>query len=163
MRSWRVLLREVAIDGVAVEASYADLFVVRARGRTAGPGPTTGRPRCAAPTRLHLRPGRHELRAHTADGHELIGWAMLRFSDGHQHLFRGDGDLTGVAAVIADPTNLGHASPARVAQLVDAEGLNPSGLARAMRVRPPPRAPQTCDPCKPAQRTRIVEGWNRRR
>ena len=33
-------------------------------------------------------------------------------------------------------------SPAGVAQLVDAEGLNPSGLARAMRVRSPPPAPR---------------------
>ena len=99
-------------------------------------------------SRKHLRPGRHELMAHTAEGHEVIGWAILRFSDGHQHHFRGDGDLAGGRrrrVIAVRPRTAGHAypcgaMPARVAQLVDAEGLNPSGLARAMRVRTPPRA-----------------------
>lgn len=100
MRSWRVLLRDVAIDGVAVEASYADVFLV-VREAEAAPGPHDWEATVRVAPRLHLTPGRHELLVHTADGHELQGWALLRFSDGHQHHFRGDGHLAGAPAVIA--------------------------------------------------------------
>jgi hypothetical protein len=103
MRSWRVLLRDLAIDGVAVEASYADLFLV-VREAEAVPGPNDWEATVRSASRVHVQPGRHEVKAHTVEGHELIGWAILRFSDGHQHHFRGDGDLTGAAAVIAEPT-----------------------------------------------------------
>ena len=100
MRSWRVLLRDVAVDGVSVEAAYADVFLV-VREPDPGPGPNDWEATIRTPEALDLRPGRHELLAHTADGHEVQGWALLRFSDGHQHLFRGDGDLSGAAAVVA--------------------------------------------------------------
>lgn len=100
MRSWRVLLRDVAVDGVAVEAIYADVFVV-VRDEETAPGPHDWEATLRSSSREHLPPGRYELLAHTADGHEVMGWAILRFSDGHQHHFRGDGDLAGSAAVIA--------------------------------------------------------------
>ena len=102
MRSWRVLLRDVAIDGVAVETSYADVFVV-VRPEEATPSPHDWEATLRTPERQPLTPGRHELLVHTADGHELQGWAVLRFSDDSQHLFRGDGELKGVGAVLADP------------------------------------------------------------
>jgi hypothetical protein len=99
MRSWRVLLRDVVVDGVAVEAAYADVFLV-VRDAEEGPGPNDWEATIRTVERQHLRPGRHELLAHTTDGHEMIGWAVLRFSDGHQHHFRGDGDLAGADLVI---------------------------------------------------------------
>lgn len=100
MRSWRVLLRDLAVDGVLVDPSYADVFLV-VRGSDEGPGPNDWEVTLRTSERLALAPGRHELLAHTADGHEVQGWALLRFSDGLQHLFRGDGDLIGAAAVVA--------------------------------------------------------------
>lgn len=100
MRSWRVLLRDVAVDGVLVDAAYADVFLV-VREPDAVPGPTDWEATVRTQERVGLRPGRHELLAHTADGHEVQGWAVMRFSDGHQHLFRGDGDLLGAGAVVA--------------------------------------------------------------
>ena len=99
MRSWRVLLRDVAVDGVALDTDYADVFLV-VRPEEATPGPHDWEATLRTSSRQNLRPGRHELKAHTVDGHELIGWAILRFSDGHQHHFRGDAELDGVALVI---------------------------------------------------------------
>ena len=70
-----------------------------------------GRRRCPAPNdweatvrtaeRQHLPPGTYELRGGTPDGVSLSGHAILRFSDGHQHHFRGDGHLGGVEGVVA--------------------------------------------------------------
>jgi hypothetical protein len=100
VRSWRVLLREVAVDGVAVDVSYADLFlVVREPEAGAVPGPSDWEATVRTPERQRLGPGRHELLGRTVEGHEVQGWAVTRFSDGHQHLFRGDGELLGAAAV----------------------------------------------------------------
>ena len=101
MRSCRVLLREVSIDDVAVEASYADVFVVLREGDEV-PGPTDWEATLRTDLRQHLPPGRHELRAVTGDDQEVRGAAVLRFSDGHRHHFRGDGTLDGAAEVVAD-------------------------------------------------------------
>ena len=99
MRSWRVLLRELAIDDVTVEVAYADVFVVLREG-DAEPGPSDWEATIRTDLRQRLPPGRHELRAVTADDLDLRGHALLRFSDGHQHLFRGDGPLAGAATVV---------------------------------------------------------------
>ena len=98
MRSWRVLVRELAIDDVSVETTYADVFLVLREG-DAEPGPSDWEANVRTEVRHRLPPGRHELRAVTADDVELRGHALLRFSDGHQHLFRGDGPLDGSAGV----------------------------------------------------------------
>lgn len=98
MRSWRVLLRDVAVDGVVVEASYADVFVV-VREAEAAPGPHDWEATVRSASRVNLRPGRHELLLHTMDDVEVQGWAILRFSDGDQHLFRGDGALAGATGI----------------------------------------------------------------
>jgi hypothetical protein len=95
-----VLVDEVLIDGVAVEVAYADVFVVIREDSTA-PGPSDWEATVRTPERLNLRPGRHDLQAVTPEGHEVVGSALLRFSDGLQHHFRGDGPLEGVAAVVA--------------------------------------------------------------
>jgi hypothetical protein len=100
VRSWRVLLREVAVDGVAVDLSYGDLFIVVRDGDAgATPAPSDWEATVRTAERQRLGPGRHELLARTADGHQVQGWSVLRFSDGHQHLFRGDGHLEGADAV----------------------------------------------------------------
>jgi hypothetical protein len=100
VQSWRLLASAIAVDEVHVEVSYADLFVVLREGDTR-PGPNDWEATVRTTERQHLRPGTYGLRVHTPDGLELHGRAVLRFSDGHQHLFRGDGDLGGVDAVVA--------------------------------------------------------------
>jgi hypothetical protein len=100
MQSWRLLAATLAVDEVRLEVSYADLFVVLREGDTR-PGPNDWEATVRTNERQHLRPGTYELRVDTPDGLVLRGQAVLRFSDGHQHLFRGDGDLAGVDAVVA--------------------------------------------------------------
>jgi hypothetical protein len=99
MRSWRVLIEGLAIDEEVVDTSYADLFVVVREGDLE-PGPNDWEATVRTAARRHLRPGRYALRATTADGHPVEGAALLRFSDGHRHLFRGDSPLAGVAVVV---------------------------------------------------------------
>lgn len=100
MRSWRLLASALAINEVEVEVSYADLFVVLREGDER-PGPNDWEATVRTADRHELRPGTYELRVATPDGLSLSGHAMLRFSDGHQHLFRGDGHLGGVEAALA--------------------------------------------------------------
>jgi hypothetical protein len=99
MRSWRVLASELAINEVEVAADYADVFVVLRDG-DAIPGPNDWEATIRTADRQHFPPGTYELRLCTADEQSLSGHAILRFSDGHQHHFRGDGDLGGVDGVV---------------------------------------------------------------
>lgn len=99
MRSWRVLLRELSIDGVLVEHDYADLFVVVREGAD-GPSDTDWELTLTTGERLRLEPARHALHLQTVEGHVLLGDAAVRFSDGRRHLFRGDGPLDGVSRVL---------------------------------------------------------------
>ncbi|MET0729530.1 MAG: hypothetical protein ABWZ76_14655 [Acidimicrobiales bacterium] len=100
MRSWRLLASALAINGTPVEASYADIFVVVRDGEI-DPGPNDWEVTVRTADSQHLPPGTYELRIHTSDGLVLSGHALLRFSDGYQHLFRGDGRLDGVGAALA--------------------------------------------------------------
>jgi hypothetical protein len=100
MRSWRLLLSDVAIDDVAVPVTYADVFIVLRDGDDA-PGPNDWEATVRTRHRQHLRPGTYELRGGTLDDRSLHGHAVLRFSDGHQHHFRGDGRLGGAEGVVA--------------------------------------------------------------
>ncbi|HEX4868358.1 MAG TPA: hypothetical protein VFV32_12155 [Acidimicrobiales bacterium] len=100
MRSWRLLASALAINAVDVEVAYADVFVVLREG-DAQPGPTDWEATVQTAERQHLAPGSYELRAHTPDGQLLAGVAVLRFSDGQRHLFRGDGPLAGFDAAVA--------------------------------------------------------------
>ena len=138
MRSWRLLASRLAINEVAVDVAYADVFVNdafgtahRAHASTVGiakllpayagllmereialddhlrgdagarPGPNDWEATVRTAEPHHLSPGTYELRVDTPDDLVLSGHAMLRFSDGHQHLFRGDGELGGVDAALA--------------------------------------------------------------
>ena len=100
MRSWRLLADTLAINAIDVGIAYADVFVVRWEG-DARPGPNDWEATVRTADRQHLPPGTYELRVGTPDGHELCGHAVLRYSDGSQHLFRGDGELGGVDAALA--------------------------------------------------------------
>ena len=100
MRSWRLLADTLAINEIDVGISYADVFVVLREG-DARPGPNDWEATVRTADRQHLPPGTYELRVGTPDGHELCGHAVLRYSDGAQHLFRGDGELGGVDAALA--------------------------------------------------------------
>lgn len=99
MRSWRLLAARLAINEVDVEVSYADVFVVLREGDDR-PGPNDWEATVRTAERHDLPPGTYELRVDTPDDLVLSGHALLRFSDGHQHLFRGDGDLGGVDAAL---------------------------------------------------------------
>jgi len=101
MRSWRVLAQSIAIDGVDVAVTYADVFVVIREGED-GPGPTDWEATVRTEARQHLQPGTYGFRAVAPDGHALEGQAMLRFSDGQRHLFRGDGPLVGADGLRPD-------------------------------------------------------------
>jgi hypothetical protein len=100
MRSWRLLASGLAINEVDVEVAYADVFVVLREGDER-PGPTDWEATVRTSDRQRFGPGTYELRVATPDGHTLEGHAVLRFSDGHRHLFRGDGHLGGSEAALA--------------------------------------------------------------
>jgi hypothetical protein len=100
MRSWRLLLSGLAINEIAVDVDYADLFVVLREGDDT-PGPNDWEATVRTSQRQHFPPGTYELRGATPDERSLSGHAILRFSDGHQHHFRGDGHLGGVEGVVA--------------------------------------------------------------
>jgi hypothetical protein len=87
-------VQRLAVNGIALEVSYADVFVVLREG-DASPGPNDWEATIRTPERQHLPPGTYDLRASVPDGTVLEGHAVLRFSNGRQHLFRGDGHLTG--------------------------------------------------------------------
>ena len=99
MRSWRLLLSHVAINEVAVETAYADVFVVLREG-DARPGPNDWEATVRTPDHQHFPPGTYELRADTFDDVAISGHAVLRYSDGYHHHFRGDGELGGVEAAV---------------------------------------------------------------
>jgi hypothetical protein len=100
VKSWRLLLSAVAVNEVPVEASYADLFVVLREGDEQ-PGPNDWEATIQTTERQHFPPGTYELRGETPDELSLSGHAVLRFSDGHRHHFRGDGELGGVTDALA--------------------------------------------------------------
>jgi hypothetical protein len=86
-------------DGAATDLdadalAYADVFVVVREGES-GPGPNDWEVTLQTAGDHHLVPGEHDLRIEAMDGTVLTGRALLRFSDGTRHLFRGDGRLTG--------------------------------------------------------------------
>ena len=100
MQSWRLLLRDVAINEIDVEVSYADVFVVLREGDDE-PGPNDWEATVRTPDHQHFPPGTYELRGESADHVRVSGHAVLRFSNGRQHHFRGDGRLGGVEHVVA--------------------------------------------------------------
>jgi hypothetical protein len=83
---------EAVFDADAI--TYADVFVVVREGESA-PGPNDWEVTLQTSSEHRLPAGEHDLRIEAMDGSRLSGRALLRFSDGTRHLFRGDGHLTG--------------------------------------------------------------------
>lgn len=94
VRTTRLLLEKLLVDGREVSASYADVFVVLRDGATV-PGPNDWEVTVRSPDVVSLEPGKHSLQLEGLDGTTLSGQAFLRFSDGNRLLFRGDDELTG--------------------------------------------------------------------
>lgn len=94
MESYRILLSHVDIDGVPVTFDYGDVFVVLRDGREV-PATTDWEVQLRTDQFQRIRPARHDLAMTPPDGVRLRGAAIVRFSDGHRHLFRGDDALAG--------------------------------------------------------------------
>lgn len=94
MESYRIIASRVDLDGLPVEAGYADVFVV-VRDGADQPGPTDWEAQVHTDQYLSVAPARHDLAFSVPDGSVLRGAAIVRFSDGHRHLFRGDAELDG--------------------------------------------------------------------
>ncbi len=94
MESYRIIANHVDVDGLPVDARYADVFVVVREGND-GPGPNDWEAQIHTDDTLAIAMARHDLAFNVADGSVLRGAAIVRFSDGHRHLFRGDDDLDG--------------------------------------------------------------------
>jgi hypothetical protein len=82
-----MLVARLLVDGDLVSLGYADVFVVVREGQR-GPGPNDWEVTVRTPSA-------HPVELDALDGSRMSGRALLRFSDGRRHLFRGDGDLTG--------------------------------------------------------------------
>jgi hypothetical protein len=89
-----VLADRLTVGGDELDVAYADIFVVVRDGET-GPGPNDWEVTAQTRGGRRLTPGEHELVVEALDGSTLSGRALLRFSDGRRHLFRGDGALSG--------------------------------------------------------------------
>ena len=94
MESYRIAVSRVDLDGMPVEMTYADVFVVVREGEDR-PGPTDWEAQVHTDHHLSVRPARHDLAFTVPDGTTLRGAAIVRFSDGRRHLFRGDDELAG--------------------------------------------------------------------
>lgn len=94
MESYRIIAQHVDVDGIPVDAGYADVFVVVREGAD-GPGPTDWEAQIRTERQVPMTHARHDLSFAVVDGSQLRGPAFLRFTDGRRHLFRGDGPLDG--------------------------------------------------------------------
>lgn len=94
MESYRIIANHVDLDGVPVDMSYADVFVVVRDGDDA-PGPNDWEAQFHTDQTVRVDMARHDLAFSVVDGSTLRGPAIVVFSDGHRHLFRGDDHLVG--------------------------------------------------------------------
>lgn len=96
MRSFRIVAGRLDLDGMPLRITSAQVFVVIREGED-GPGPTDWEVNVVTDEAHHVEMRRHDLAVHVPDGTTLRGPAIVRFSDGRRHLFRGDGRLEGFA------------------------------------------------------------------
>lgn len=94
MRTTRLLLERLLVNGRELVTSYADVFVVLRDGATV-PGPNDWEVTARSADTVSLEPGKHRLQLEGLDGTIFSGQAFLRFSDGNRLLFRGDDQLDG--------------------------------------------------------------------
>jgi hypothetical protein len=94
MRSTRLLVGRLTVDEEQVDVAYADLYVVVREGEP-GPGATDWEVNVTSRGDHRIAPGEHDLVFETHEGSTLSGRGLVRFSDGHRHLFRGVSTLVG--------------------------------------------------------------------
>lgn len=94
MESYRIIASRADVDGVPIAFTYADVFVVLRDGAPV-PAATDWEAQIHTDRSVPIAQSRHDLAFHIADGSSLRGPAIVRFTDGRRHLFRGDGDLDG--------------------------------------------------------------------
>lgn len=94
MRTTRLLLERLLVNGREVVTSYADVFVVL-RDESDVPGPNDWEVTARSSDAIALEPGKHLLQLVGLDGTTFSGQAFLRFSDGYRLMFRGDDQLSG--------------------------------------------------------------------
>jgi hypothetical protein len=99
VRSCRVAIEECSVDERWLDLGWSQLFLV-VRDEQTGPGPNDWEANVTTPEGDRLEPGEHVLRLRLADTHVVSGRALLRYSDGRHHLFRGDGALAGADLVL---------------------------------------------------------------
>ena len=99
VESWRILVTSASVDGVQVETDYADLCADRPEG-DAIPGPSDWEVTVVTAEHVHLPPGVHSCASTPTTRTTSKVAALLRFSDGNRHLFRGDGDPIGLVAAL---------------------------------------------------------------
>jgi hypothetical protein len=99
MRSCRLPIERCEVAAEPLDLGWAQLFLVVRQGDT-GPGPNDWEATITTPDGARVPPGSHVLRLELADGTVVSGRALLRFSDGRRHLFRGDGALAGADLVV---------------------------------------------------------------
>jgi hypothetical protein len=94
VRTTRLLLERLLVNGRELVTSYADVFVVVRDGASV-PGPNDWEVTARSADTVSLEPGKHRLQLVGLDGTTFSGQAFLRFSDGNRLLFRGDDQLSG--------------------------------------------------------------------
>jgi hypothetical protein len=94
MRSTRLLVGRLTVGGDEVAVAYADVYVVVREGES-GPGTTDWEVNVTSRDDHAIEPGEYDLVFETHEGSTLSGRALLRYSDGRRHLFRGDSILVG--------------------------------------------------------------------
>jgi hypothetical protein len=99
VRSWQLRIERFAVNEAPVELDQGVVIVVLRPGDEV-PGPTDWEVSVRSSAREQLAPGTYALRVELHDGTVLDGAAMLRFSDGRRHLFRGDATLEGFDAAV---------------------------------------------------------------
>lgn len=103
MESYRIIASRADVDGAPIEFSYADVFVVLRDGAPF-PASTDWEAQIHTDRTVPITQSRHDLSFQIADGSCLRGSAIVRFTDGHRHLFRGDGDLDGFVREVSPDT-----------------------------------------------------------
>lgn len=88
------MLSHVDLDGMPIRFDYGHVYVVVREGED-GPSPTDWEANITTDDFVPVTAARHDLALTAPDGTCYRGAAIVRFSDGHRHLFRGDAHLDG--------------------------------------------------------------------
>lgn len=88
------MLSHIDLDGMPVEFGYGHVYVVVREGESV-PSATDWEANITTDDFVPITAARHDLALTAPDGSCMRGAAIVRFSDGHRHLFRGDAELQG--------------------------------------------------------------------